>query len=90
MRLYQDNSKYTENEGRVYSEFNTLITPFINEKLREGIDIRDLELCLISTLSMKFTEVRLMAQAKASKAARLEREAKFNEKRQAENPVLQQ
>ena len=55
MRLYQDNSKYTENEGRVYSEFNTLITPFINEKIREGIDIRDLELCLISTLSMKFT-----------------------------------
>lgn len=71
MRLYQNN-RYMENEQRVYSEFTSLITPFINEKIREGIDIRDLELCLISTLSMKFTEVRLMAQVKAAKASRLE------------------
>lgn len=55
MQLYQNN-KYMENEQRVYSEFTSLITPFINEKIREGIDIRDLELCLISTLGMKFTK----------------------------------
>lgn len=65
-RLYDisDDSACTELE--LSNEFSNLIDDFVEQKLASGLDIRDVELCLITTVSMKFVEKRLIRKAPGS------------------------
>lgn len=65
-RLYNPSDSSSSAELELSTEFSNLIDEFVEKKLSRGLDIRDVELCLITTISMKFVEKRLMRKATGS------------------------
>lgn len=65
-RLYDISDASACTELELSNEFSNLIDDFVEQKLASGLDIRDVELCLITTVSMKFVEKRLIRKAPGS------------------------